>query len=74
MTLTESVVLQLVAHAINVDYDLDLALFKDVNWKQVYQIAKGQGVAGVALDAIEALPLNSLDRLCMLNGKSLFVS
>lgn len=58
MTLTESVVLQLVAHAINVDYDLDLALFKDVNWKQVYQTAKGQGVAGVALDAIEALPLN----------------
>lgn len=56
MTQTESILLKLVAKAINEDYKLDLSGYLNVNWNEVMDLASLQGVVAIALDALNDIP------------------
>ena len=53
---SESILLNLVAKAINEDYALDLSIYEFINWQEVFHLAKRQGVVAIAMDALDFLP------------------
>lgn len=56
MKQSESILLNLVAKAINEDHVLDLSGYEFINWREVFHLSKRQGVVAIAMDAIEFLP------------------
>ena len=56
MTQTETILLQLVAKSVNPEYKVNHGDFDNVNWGEVFQLSKRQGVAGIVLDAINTMP------------------
>lgn len=52
LTQSESILLKLVAKAINQDYKLDLSGYLNIDWNEVMDIAYSQGVVAIALDAL----------------------
>lgn len=56
MTNTETVLLKLVAKAINNNYLLDLSSYCPIDWEEMFHLATAQGVAGLVMDTISTLP------------------
>lgn len=60
------IVKALIRKAINPSLSVDTELFREVDWREVMQIASAHGVLAIAFDGIEALPMD-----CRLEKKAL---
>lgn len=67
VTQSESILLKLVAKAINEDYELDLSGYLNIDWNEVMNIASSQGVVAIALDALNDASKEKKPDSCILH-------